>query len=601
MKIWRLCTFNWSVLAGFELIYKFLTAAVFAPAFTWVFHQVMTISGYEYITPDNVGLFMKNPATLAMVLVLLLLMTVYAMIDIGAVIFVLNQSAREQKTDLYQTVAFALKNAGRVFRRKNWAIAGLVLFLIPFLHIGITSGFVSTLSIPSFIMKAVRQNWKWMLLAGGLALLLGILLLRWLYVFHYFSLEDCEFREAARRSTKLSRGKSLSDFLMLAVIQGLSALAYFAIAGIWMLLVIEVKKLLIYLKVLNIVSVSVVWGLRISMLIVGTMVAPVSYGAISLRYYYYKEQKKEPVVYAENRQLVRKEKSLRWLRFVEKGLLLAAAAGCVYLAFDVFSHKMEVPVEYVKTMQVTAHRGASWYYPENTMAAFEGAKEQGADWIELDVQQTRDGQLIVLHDKNLKRTAGVNQYVWDTDYREMETMDVGSSFGTEFAGERIPLLTEVMEFARDNEIRLNIELKPSGKEVDFEQQVVDVIREMKFENQCVVASQNYHVLQNIKDIDENITTVYVMGLAYGNISRLSAADHFSVEASNVTERLVSHVHNEGKQIYVWTVNTKSAIRRMIDMRVDNIVTDDVLLAQECIYESMTSDGIHEYVEFLRGY
>ena len=87
-------------------------------------------------------------------------------------------------------------------------------------------------------------------------------------------------------------------------------------------------------------------------------------------------------------------------------------------------------------------------------------------------------------------------------------------------------------------------------------------------------------------------------LAYGNIETLSAADHFSIEASSITEKMVSKVHNAGKQLYGWTVNTEESIERMIELNVDNIITDDVELAKECVYLSKTSDVVTELVKWL---
>lgn len=89
-----------------------------------------------------------------------------------------------------------------------------------------------------------------------------------------------------------------------------------------------------------------------------------------------------------------------------------------------------------------------------------------------------------------------------------------------------------------------------------------------------------------------------MSLAYGDINRLAAADHFSIEATSVTEKMVSDVHNAGKQLYAWTVNTEENINRMISLQVDNIITDDVTLAKECIYQSKTNNVITQYVEWL---
>ena len=90
-----------------------------------------------------------------------------------------------------------------------------------------------------------------------------------------------------------------------------------------------------------------------------------------------------------------------------------------------------------------------------------------------------------------------------------------------------------------------------------------------------------------------------MSLAYGDINQLTAADHFSIEATSITEKLVADVHGAGKQLYAWTVNTEENINRMIALHVDHIITDDVTLAKECIYLSKTSDLMTEYIKLLQ--
>lgn len=157
----------------------------------------------------------------------------------------------------------------------------------------------------------------------------------------------------------------------------------------------------------------------------------------------------------------------------------------------------------------------------------------------------------------------------------------------------------MIQLAKENHIRLNIEIKPSANDKDIEKSVVDLVREMDFADSCVISSQMYGSLQKVKDYDPEISTLYVMSLAYGNINRLKAADGFSMEAGNATPSMVSRIHNAGKQIYVWTVNNRKTINRMIDLNVDNIITDRVALVQECIYDSKTNDVIRQYVKFLR--
>ena len=115
---------------------------------------------------------------------------------------------------------------------------------------------------------------------------------------------------------------------------------------------------------------------------------------------------------------------------------------------------------------------------------------------------------------------------------------------------------------------------------------------------CVITSQVYEVLENIKDYNQTIKTVYVMSFAYGDITKLTAADNFSIEASSVTKPLVAKVHNAGKELYVWTVNTKENMNKMINLKVDNIITDNITLAKNTIMKSKTSNIVTLYIELI---
>ena len=164
--------------------------------------------------------------------------------------------------------------------------------------------------------------------------------------------------------------------------------------------------------------------------------------------------------------------------------------------------------------------------------------------------------------------------------------------------EKIPLLEEVIEFAKESDIKLNIELKPTGHEINFEKSVIDIINRLDFRNECVITSQVYEVLERVKEYDKNIETVYVMSLAYGDIAPLEAADNFSIEATSVTKKLVKRIHKKGKKLYAWTVNTEENIRKMIELNVDNIITDDVTLSKEIIDSSKNTNLIDKYVRFV---
>ncbi|MHC1748201.1 MAG: glycerophosphodiester phosphodiesterase family protein [Cellulosilyticaceae bacterium] len=595
----RMLFVNWKVLFEFGIMYKILSILVFTPLFWLSFDGIMKLTGFSYLTKENIISFAGNPVTIVALLFLFVCMAAYSIFDIGAIIFILDQSYQNRKVDLMDTVNFSIKNATKVFHRKNIMVALVVLFMIPFLNMGVASSYISTIPIPEFIMDYIKGYWYLLFLFMVLMIGLGALLLQWLYAFHYFTLEDCGFKEARSKSRNLSSKNKIKDLTTLIGIQFICCIIYILFVLIGVLIVILMTEIFAKISLVSVVTISVVWAfIALSLIIFVAFGTPISYACISILFYAHKEKKQEKIVHIKLKDSKKNVGIRKKIRIAECMIFVIAIAGCSFYMYGVTTGKFSMNIEYLRTMAVTAHRGASAHYPENTMSAFKGAKELGANWIELDVQQSKDGQIVVMHDTNLKRTTGVDKNIWNMSYDEIKKLDVGSFFSKEYKGEQIPLLSEVIQYAKKNNMKLNIELKPTGNESNFEQNVIDIIEENQFEKDCVITSQEYSVLENVKAYNEKIVTVYVMSLAYGDINQLTAADNFSIEATSVTRKLVLEVHNQGKQLYAWTVNTEKNINKMIELRVDNIITDDITLAKECIYSSKTSNVVNEYVKML---
>ena len=292
------------------------------------------------------------------------------------------------------------------------------------------------------------------------------------------------------------------------------------------------------------------------------------------------------------------QKQRRHLRVWIASIVSLAFVGGVVWSYLSVTGRLNVNVELLREMEISAHRGASVEYPENTMLAFQGAVAAGADWIELDVQQTRDGMIVVSHDAGLKRTAGIKKYIYDMDYEELETIDVGSHLNKKFSDARIPSLAEVLIFADENNVKLNIELKPNGHETELEESVVDLINTYYRKDACIVSSLQYAALRRVKEYDPEIRTLYTIPLAGGKIESLEYADAFSVEAGMVSSRLVRRIHNSGKEVYAWTVNTEDSIYDMLELGVDNIITDDVVLARELILRKRSGNSIEQALRLI---
>lgn len=162
-----------------------------------------------------------------------------------------------------------------------------------------------------------------------------------------------------------------------------------------------------------------------------------------------------------------------------------------------------------------AHRGAAGYYPENTMLAFAKALELGATGIETDVQMTRDGELVLIHDETLQRTAGTPEWVKDLTLAEIKQREAGSWFREEFAGERIPTLEELLDLVRNTDTIVNLELK-TGVVLypGIEQKVLDTVRRFGLSERIIISSFNHYSLVECKKLAPDIRTgiLYMEGL-----------------------------------------------------------------------------------------
>lgn len=590
---------NWRAFIIFELLYKLALASLVLPLLGACFGGIMRLSGYPYLTAENIFSFLKHPLTILLIAAVLLLAASFTMVDISAVIYTLDQSRQNERARMYDILLFSVKNSIRIWLPQNLLLAVVVLGFMPFLNMGIATGVFNTISLPGFIREYIEANRVWSVLFVIGIILLIILMVRWLYALHYYTLEGCSFYQAHRKSSALSKKYRIGDFLTILVVQGIFAAGQFGLSAFLVMVTVGVSRLFQNSFILHWLTGTGIWiTVLLTIVAAFALSTPVNYAVVSTLFYQHKIAAGEEVIHIPPQKREEKPEKNRTLRraFLATGcLLLAAAFGFGYL---IASGRINPQIEYVRTMEITAHRGASTAYPENTMAAFRGAWELGADWIELDVQQTGDGQIIIMHDSNTRRTTGVAGNVWEMTYEEIAQLDAGSFFSSRFAGEKIPLLSEAADFAKETGIRLNIELKPTGHEKDFEKAVVDIIHAHDIQDDCVITSQSYDTLERVKEYDPEITTVYVMSLAYGNITKLTAADHFSVEASSATRRLVSRVHNAGKQIYAWTVNSESSINSMIEHNVDNIITDNIPLARQCVEESRYSDILSEFIKWL---
>jgi glycerophosphoryl diester phosphodiesterase len=210
------------------------------------------------------------------------------------------------------------------------------------------------------------------------------------------------------------------------------------------------------------------------------------------------------------------------------------------------------------------------------------ALDQGADIVEIDVQEIADGTVVVIHDSDLMKVGNNPLKVWEAGFDEIRAIDVGSWYGPEFAGQRIPTLAEVLEMCR-GKARVDIELKYYGHNDRLEERVSQVVRETGMDDQVIAMSLKADIATSMKTIAPHWQVGLLTAKAVGDLST-AEHDFLAVHTGIASPGFIRRAHKAGKEVYVWTVNDRLNMSRMMSRGVDGIITDHPGLAREVLAE-----------------
>ena len=595
---------NIGTLLVFELLYKFASMAVFKPLLTGVMKLALKAQGLSYLSDETIGTFIRSPLTWFFLLLIVLGMAFFTLFDICCIITCIHASFRKQAMPLLALMRKGLKTSLRVIYQRNIVMILYLLIIIPMTHALVISGYITKFTVPQFIVDYIMSHTWLAILYIGFWIYIGLRSFHWIYSLHYFCLENCNFKQARKRSWKLQKNHYWTDLI---IVLGWSAACigiYYGVilSGSW--LVSRVNQALPTQDLFSSLTLS---GISLLMDVCGALFfcfdLPLFFICISLLFYYRKAAAGEriPRVFRDLDNAYRITNT-RWVKkiYMYRKRIIALSIVVVIgvnFAYNFADRRGVLHMGLGNPVEVTAHRGYSAAYPENTIPAFKGAIQVGADWAELDVQQTADGEVIVMHDSNLKRTTGLDKEVWQVTWDEIKDLDNGSWFDKKYQTVRIPTLEEVLKVCR-GKIHLNIEIKPSGHDKDLEERVAKLLKKYHMRDTCVVSSLKYDSLRKIKEADDSVETAYITSVSYGNFTNLEYADGYSVESTLLSKSFVNKAQKAGKQIYVWTVNSEERLEKVVGMGIDNVITDDPVMAKELIYEQEHSTFWDRYVKQL---
>ncbi|MBD2845049.1 glycerophosphodiester phosphodiesterase [Paenibacillus sp. IB182496] len=558
----------------FEFFYMLAISFIFVPLMAYVFTRVVRAFGSGSLLNGDVykvALTYQGAAGSMMIGFI----AVFALfVEFGVLIVIAHKKYFGQRVLTTEALLTVLAKTPKLFGFGLIQLMFFLLILMPFVDSPLISIFTSIINVPIFLNSQVYDSSTLLIIVYALAVAGAVyVVLRWIFVLHFIMIEGQSITKAIRSSFALTHRNQLKLLVCLLLLNALllslsfgtlSALAYLPD---WLNLDIlryftsryslTLSSFLTYLFTLLLVPLNIIFLTRMYYLLKrlqGTRpwdeMTIVSGGALA--------------------RLERRVTTLP-LRRRHKNTVFASALA-VYLTLAFFlSYAINDSLIYVKwDVLVAAHRGDKLHAPENSMSAIQSAIDKGADAIEIDVQLSKDGVVVLNHDNTLSRVAGVPQRVDELTFEELQRLDIGQLF-EEYAGERIPALAEVLPAVKD-QARLIIEIKPYGPGDELAGKVVELINAFEMADQCYIQSFDSQILREVRLRDPDIKVGQILFLAAGDLSSLDV-DFYTVEQVMLSERLIDRAHKNGREVWVWTVNTERNLREVLKYKIDGIITD----------------------------
>ena len=548
-RAWADFRSQWRTSLAFHLLMQLLGVAIFTPIVSWIGRRIVLASGEPVISNFDIAAFALSTTGIAFVLVIAALSVSLLLAEFAGQSWLAGHAIARSRATVWSAAALVLGMLPRLIRLSARVFLRLLVLAVPFLAAAAIVWFTMLGGQDiNYYLAEHPPEWQRakaiaVLLVVSYSLLAAWQLARWLYAVPILVFAGASPARALDDSADATHGRVvrivtplLLWWLLLTAVTIALTLACRQVtdAGLdWA--GIDVRR------VLPLVAVYLVVTLVGGLLYGGLLVAGHQFLVTRM----YVEQTgggvcQPPAALASGEE---RSRSLARPIVLATLVLLVLAGGAVWFVAS--------RLDLEPAVAITAHRGASSVAPENTMAAFRASMEAGATYAELDVQHTRDRQLIVLHDGDVMRMGDDPRKVHELTAAEMTAIDIGRKHDTSFAGEHPPTLEEVIDLVRGR-MKLNVELKYNVPDPGLALAVIELLRREDFLDQAVITSLDYAALKQVERLEPRLVTGHIVTAAVGNVVR-TEADFVSLNAARATPSLVRRAHAAGKDVHVWIV------------------------------------------------
>jgi glycerophosphoryl diester phosphodiesterase len=583
---WYLFRNSWKPMAAYTLLVWVATLCALSPLISWILNQLVAQSGELVVgNSEMLNWLLSARGMLTLVLcggltLLGLLLQVTGLLRIAfedrpKVNWAVRQALHWLLTDLYPLFRFCLS-----------AFLLCVLLLLP-LIVALGAAYFLLLGSHdiNYYLSVKPPEWKWTLALGGFCFLLwasavGSLLLRWIYALPLWLDGLRPFRSTLAVSWDATHRKfffllrttgvylAVTIVVLLILEAGLFMTAGFAFSRFNQAVDALFFTISVYL---------------VSAFIIETVISftGISWGTCILVILYRDHQNPDKpnkiIDYQELR--VKDSSKISPHRLLQPRIVLATILVMLLTSLAVNAWLLNQK-SHSKIPLVIAHRAGALHAPENSLAALEIAIHQGADYAEIDVQRSRDGVVVVIHDADLMKMARDPLRIRETDYADLARVDIGREFHRDFTGERLARLSDFLLKA-SGKIKLMIELKYYDIDSELAKETIRLVHEAGMAGKVSLMSLEMSSVRQMQQLASDIPVGYLSAVGLGRLTRLDV-DFLAVSTREAKSAILRRSGRKKMPVYVWTVNDIDTMLAMLELGVDGLITDDPALTAEVI-------------------
>lgn len=565
----------------FQILTHLLFIFIILPSYFYIRTFIVSLNKLSVIDNTELLRFVLSPLGIILLIISLMVIFFYFLLELSGLILVTSSYQKERLEPSFITILKeSIKLIPKFLNKSIIVISFYFLLLIPITSSVLGFNLFKKFNIPNFIFREIIKNPLYLIIYILIVIIFYYLFIKAIFTFHYILIKKEKSSTAIKKSFNLIND-NFKDFFDTFILRILKYLVIFLIIFFLSIFIINFTKNISK----ELFTYSIIFLLVIKNIILTTIILifiPLEIKFLTDKFYEYTKIKKRLVVKEKNKyNIIDKIFSFKkTLIFTFISMLILLNVLFIFVP-NFFNNSFKIKL-------IIGHRGGEGV--ENSLGAIKNSIDKRIDYVEIDIQRTKDNYYIVNHDKTFKRVAGINKSASDMTLKEIKKISLRGE-------EKIPEINEVLKLSK-NKINLFIELKGKTADKKMVDDIVKLVKKEKMEKQVVFISMRYSVIDYLKTKYKDLKTGFIYFLFLGDMSKIKA-DYMLFSEDFVTENHIEQIHRHNKKAIVWTVNSADSMKKYLDSAVDGIITDrvnDILRLKEKLDIRSDKDLVYDLLE-----